>query len=86
VTFKNATELQAAATGVPLDRLLIETDAPYLAPVPHRGRTNEPSHVPHVAAKLASLHGRETAEIATATSSNFYRLFNVLADSSKVTS
>ena len=86
VTFKNAKELQAAAAGVPLDRLLIETDAPYLAPVPYRGRTNEPSYVPHVAAKLAAIHGCETAEIATVTSNNFYRLFNVLATIPKVTS
>jgi TatD DNase family protein len=84
VTFKNAKELQAAAAGVPLDRLLIETDAPYLAPVPHRGRTNEPSYVPHVADKLAALHGLEVAEIAAATTGNFYRLFNVLREIPKV--
>ena len=57
VTFKNATELQATATQIPMDRLLIETDAPYLAPVPHRGRQNEPGFVPYVAKKLAQLRG-----------------------------
>jgi TatD DNase family protein len=78
VTFKNARELQSAALTVPLDRLLIETDAPYLAPVPHRGRQNEPAFVPHVAAKLAELHGLDVGEIATQTTGNFYRLFNIL--------
>ena len=57
VTFKNARDLQAVARAVPLERMLIETDAPYLAPVPHRGRRNEPSFVPHVAVKVAELHG-----------------------------
>ena len=86
VTFKNAKELQAAAAGVPLERLLIETDAPYLAPVPHRGRTNEPSFVPNVAIKLAALQELEVAEIAAATTGNFYRLFNILRGISKVAS
>jgi TatD DNase family protein len=78
VTFKNARELQATAATVPLERLLIETDAPYLAPVPHRGKQNEPAFVPHVAHKLAELHGVECVEIASRTSDNFYRLFNIL--------
>lgn len=78
VTFKNARDLQATATIVPLDRLLIETDSPYLAPVPHRGRTNEPAHVVHVAAKLAELRGKPLAEVARATTANFYRLFKPL--------
>ena len=78
VTFKNARELQSAALTVPLDRLLIETDAPYLAPVPHRGKQNEPAFVPHVASKLAELHGVDVGEIATRTTGNFYRLFNIL--------
>jgi TatD DNase family protein len=78
VTFKNARELQAVAQAVPLARLLIETDAPYLAPVPHRGKRNEPSFVPHVAAKLAELHGVAVERVAEQTSENFYRLFNVL--------
>jgi TatD DNase family protein len=78
VTFKNARDLQAVARALPLDRLLIETDAPYLAPVPFRGRTNEPAFVPHVASKLAELHGVELDRIAAATKENFLRCFNVL--------
>jgi TatD DNase family protein len=78
VTFKSARELQAAAAMVPLDRLLIETDSPYLAPVPHRGKSNEPAFVPHVAAKLAELRNVEADAIGSATTENFYRLFNVL--------
>ncbi len=78
VTFKNATELHEVARFVPLDRLLIETDAPYLAPAPHRGKTNEPSFVPHVAEKLASLRGVPVAAVATAATENFKRLFNEL--------
>jgi TatD DNase family protein len=80
VTFKNARELQATAAKVPLDRLLIETDSPYLAPVPHRGKSNEPAYVPHVAAKLAELQGVDVSAIAAATTANFYRLFNILRD------
>jgi TatD DNase family protein len=78
VTFKNARDLQAVAQAVPLARLMIETDAPYLAPVPHRGRRNEPSFVPHVAAKLAELHGVAVERVAEQTSENFYRLFKAL--------
>ncbi len=78
VTFKNARELQATAATVPLDRLLIETDSPYLAPVPHRGKSNEPAFVPHVAAKLAELRRGSVEDIAYATTANFYRLFNIL--------
>jgi len=63
---------------VPLDRLLIETDAPYLAPVPHRGKTNEPGFVPHVAAMIGRLRDVSSDEIARASSQNFYNLFNVL--------
>jgi TatD DNase family protein len=86
VTFRNARELQAAAATVPLDRLLIETDAPYLAPVPYRGRQNEPAYVPHVAHKLAQLHGVESGLIASASTNNFYKLFNVLRQITEVTS
>ena len=78
VTFNNATELQAVAREVPLDRMLIETDAPYLAPVPFRGRRNEPSYVPHVAAKVAELHNVTSELVAERTSGNFSRLFKVL--------
>lgn len=75
LTFKNAANLQAIAQTVPLDRVLIETDSPYLAPVPHRGKTNEPSFVPHVAACLAALRGVSIDAIAEATSANYFRLF-----------
>jgi TatD DNase family protein len=78
VTFKSATELQEVAAKVPLDRLLIETDSPYLAPVPYRGRPNEPAYVPYIAAKIASLRGMEKEEIARASTRNFFNLFKVL--------
>ncbi len=75
LTFKNATDLRSVATFVPLDRCLIETDSPYLAPVPHRGKVNEPAHVAWVAAKMAEIKGLSVEEIARATSDNFERLF-----------
>jgi len=75
VTFKNATELQEVAKQLPLDRILIETDAPYLAPVPHRGKTNKPAFVKHVAEFLAELRGDTVENIAQASSDNFKRLF-----------
>jgi TatD DNase family protein len=83
VTFKNATDLQAVAAAVPLDRLLIETDSPYLAPVPFRGRVNEPAHVVHVAAKIAELKNLPVDRIAAASSGNFRRLFNLLGDETR---
>jgi TatD DNase family protein len=86
VTFKNARDLHATATMVPLDHLLIETDSPYLAPVPHRGKSNEPSYVPFVAAKLAELKGTTQEQIASVTTDNFYRLFNVLQSNTIVVS
>ncbi len=75
VTFKNARELQATAAAVPIDRLLIETDSPYLAPVPHRGKSNEPAFVPHVAAKLAELRGVGIDTIAIRHNSEFLSSF-----------
>jgi TatD DNase family protein len=78
VTFKNATDLQAVAQAVPLERLLIETDSPYLAPVPFRGKRNDPSLVRHVAEKVAELRGISLAAVAEATTHNFYTLFNKL--------
>jgi TatD DNase family protein len=75
VTFKNATELRDVARLVPMDRLLIETDSPYLAPVPHRGKPNQPAYVAHVAAFLAELKGVPLAELGRTTSSNFDTLF-----------
>jgi TatD DNase family protein len=80
VTFKSAKALQDVATRVPLDRLLIETDSPYLAPVPHRGTTNDPSKVIHVAEKIADLRGVPVTEIASCSSRNFFNLFNKIED------
>ena len=75
VTFKNATELQDVAKKLPLDRILIETDAPYLAPMPHRGKTNKPAYVKHVAEFLAELRQDTIENIAEQTTANFHRLF-----------
>jgi TatD DNase family protein len=75
VTFRNAEDLRAIARDVPLERLLVETDAPYLAPVPHRGKRNEPAFVAATAAAVADLKGLEPEALATATSANFFRLF-----------
>jgi TatD DNase family protein len=79
VTFKNARELQETARAIPLDRLLIETDAPFLAPVPHRGRTCEPAFVADTARFLAELRGEPLETLAAATSANFRTLFNKAA-------
>ena len=75
LTFKNAEALRRVAASVPLERCLIETDSPYLAPVPYRGKTNQPAYVPHVAAQLAELKRCDVAEVARMTSGNFNRLF-----------
>ena len=75
LTFKTAQDLRDVATWVPLDRLLIETDSPYLAPVPYRGKTNNPSYVPYVAKQLAALKNCSVEAIAQATSDNFSTLF-----------
>ena len=77
VTFKNADALRAAVRAVPRDRLLVETDAPYLAPVPHRGRRNEPAHVRVVAQAVAAVRGEPLDAVAEATSANAYRLFRL---------
>ena len=79
VTFKNARELHEVATLIPYDRLLIETDSPYLAPVPYRGKINTPAYVPHVAARLAELRGTSAEHIGELTSANFTRLFKRVA-------
>jgi len=79
LTFKNAADLREVAREVPLDRCLIETDSPYLAPVPYRGKTNQPAYVPHVAAQIAELKGVPVETIAACTSANFERLFAVPA-------
>jgi len=75
MTFKTADALRATLAGVPLDRLLVETDAPYLAPIPFRGKRNEPAYVAHTAAKLAEVKGVAMAELEAATTANFHRLF-----------
>ena len=75
VTFKNAQTLKEVAKAVPLERMLIETDAPYLAPVPYRGKTNEPAFVRHVAEHIAELRGLSPQAVGEATSANFRRLF-----------
>lgn len=75
LTFKNARELQEVAKKLPLDRILIETDSPYLAPVPHRGKTNQPAFVKHVAEFLAELRGDSVENIAKMTSDNFHTAF-----------
>jgi TatD DNase family protein len=77
VTFKNARELKDIARRIPIDRMLIETDSPYLAPVPYRGKTNQPAYVRHVAEEIAQLRATTLEEVATATSANFFRLFGV---------
>ena len=75
VTFKNALIVKEVARRVPLDRLLVETDAPYLAPVPYRGKLNQPGYVRHVAEEIARLRGISFEEVASATTENFFRLF-----------
>ncbi len=78
LTFKNAQHLRDVAAFVPLDRILIETDSPYLAPMPYRGKTNNPSYVPHVAAQLGLIKQRSTEDIADITSHNFDCLFKAI--------
>ncbi|PKY09983.1 DNAase [Acidithiobacillus marinus] len=75
VTFKKSLDLQAVARKLPMDRLLVETDAPYLAPTPMRGKRNEPAYVLHVAEFLADLRGESLVELAQQTTANFHRLF-----------
>ncbi|RIV88881.1 TatD family hydrolase [Aurantiacibacter zhengii] len=75
VTFKNARELQEFAREIPEDRLLVETDSPFLAPVPHRGKTCEPAFVRHTAAFVAELRGENVEDLAATTSRNFFNLF-----------
>ena len=77
VTFKNALAIKDVARSIPLERLLIETDSPYLAPVPHRGKINEPGWVKHVAEEIARLRGISLASLAAATTANFFRLFKL---------
>ncbi|MEM9170358.1 MAG: TatD family hydrolase [Pseudomonadota bacterium] len=75
ITFKNADDVRAVAAQTPLERIIVETDCPYLAPVPHRGRRNEPAYLPHVVEKLAEIKGVSVDEAARATTDAFFRLF-----------
>ena len=75
VTFPKAEELREVIRGVPLERLLVETDSPFLAPVPHRGKRNEPAHVARVVATVAELHATDAAAVARQTTANFHTLF-----------
>ena len=77
VTFKNARQIKEVARRMPLERMLIETDAPYLAPAPHRGKLNQPAYVKHVAEEIATLRGVSVAEVGQCTTENFMRLFKV---------
>ncbi|MGH9492442.1 MAG: TatD family hydrolase, partial [Terriglobales bacterium] len=77
VTFAKAENIRQAARELPLDRMLIETDSPFLAPVPHRGKRNEPAFVAQVAAKIAELRGLSAEEVGEVTSRNFYSFFNL---------
>lgn len=79
VSFKNAAALREVAAAVPLDRMLIETDAPYLAPVPHRGKINQPGYVKHVAEAIAQVRGLTPEAVGEATTANFLRLFRIPA-------
>lgn len=79
LTFRNAEDLREVARFVPMDRMLIETDSPYLAPVPYRGKTNNPSYVPHVAQQIAQLRQCAVEAVAEQTSRNFERLFSGLS-------
>ncbi|MDB5541194.1 MAG: TatD family deoxyribonuclease [Devosia sp.] len=76
ITFKNAEEIREVAKFVPADRYLVETDAPYLAPVPHRGATNEPAFVTHTAARVAEVRGIPLEQLGAETTTNFFRLFS----------
>jgi len=76
VTFKNATDLKEVVKAIPLDRILIETDSPYLAPVPYRGKINDPSNVIHVAEEIAKLKNISVEEVGQITTQNFFKLFS----------
>jgi TatD DNase family protein len=85
LTFKNAQALREVAQWVPLERCLIETDSPYLAPLPHRGKTNQPAWVAHVGAQLAAIKGLDVATVAQATTANFEALFGLPPISTPIT-
>ncbi|OYY50454.1 MAG: DNAase [Methylophilaceae bacterium 17-44-8] len=76
VTFKNAVQLKEVAKAIPLDRMLVETDSPYLAPIPFRGKTNQPAYVRYTAQEIANLRGIQLEDVMEATTTNFFRLFS----------
>ena len=78
VTFKNAKSIKGVAREVPLANLLVETDSPYLAPVPYRGRTNQPGYVKHVAEEIALLKEIDFSQVCVETTKSFYKLFNII--------
>lgn len=78
LTFKNATQIKEVAQNIPLDKILIETDSPYLAPTPYRGKTNQPAYVKYVADEIARLRNISVNEVGKATSNNFNQLFNLM--------
>jgi TatD DNase family protein len=78
ITFKKAEDLRETARAVPIDRILIETDSPFLAPIPYRGRRNEPAYVVETARTIAELRGMELSGVADITSGNFKRLFRLI--------
>jgi TatD DNase family protein len=80
VTFSSAKNIQEVATKVPHDRFMVETDAPYLAPAPYRGKTNEPAYVTHVAQFISTLRNCSYQQVCEETSSNFFNLFTAAAD------
>ena len=77
ITFKNADNLRRVAAQVPLDRILVETDGPFLTPAPHRGERNEPAYIPHIVERLAGLHNLSVDEMGTRTTENAQRLFQI---------
>ena len=79
VTFKSAKQIKEVAQRVPLERILLETDAPYLAPIPYRGKLNQPAYVKHVAEEIALLRGIDVSEVGQRTTENFMRLFGLRA-------
>ncbi|MEM0911818.1 MAG: TatD family hydrolase [Pseudomonadota bacterium] len=84
VTFKSAKDLQETVRAIPLDKLLIETDSPWLAPVPYRGKTNQPKYVKQVAEFIAHLKGITVEELASATTKNFYDLFSMISEKKSI--